>query len=210
MLNPKLVAHVDCDDILADYIGLAIQTLFERTGKRIDPKEVTNHGLVSEFGYTQEQFTSMLIEENFIARVKAFEEAKLITSALKEHGYWVVILTARDYHPRGKFLTQNWLFENEIYYDEVVLTTYPNSKPKFVLDNRMIPPSIIIEDNQHNLEDAALLYKHDFMQFAPKYPWNNPSDIPQAFPWKAPSTIQADDIGDLYHRLTEYLQYQKG
>lgn len=167
----RRIAHIDCDDVLCDYYGMAVEVFARRTGVDLTGK-IVSHAMYKEVGLTQDQFTQILIEEEFIRRAKPLPGARETMNTLLNEGFFVEVVTARSYHPNAREFTLKWLQQHRIPFDTLHITTYPLSKAEYVLEHLNYTPTLVIDDHAANIEDCARLYQ-DATVLYPAYMWND-------------------------------------
>lgn len=167
----RRIAHIDCDDVLCDYYNMAIEVFSRRTGVDLSGK-IVSHAMYKEVGLTQDQFTQILIEEEFIRRAKPIQGAREAMSVLLNNGFFIEVVTARSYHPNARELTIKWLQQHRIPFDTLHLTTYHYSKAEYVLEHLNYTPTLVIDDHTTNIEDCSRAYP-DATVLYPAYMWND-------------------------------------
>lgn len=98
---------------------------------------------------------------NYIENAKPFDYTKEVIDKLHEKGHKIVVITGRfkttskcELGEKMRFLTENWLRKNKIYYDKIVYSVIP--KIKEVEENNI---DLMLEDSPYNIPLLARVTK---------------------------------------------------
>lgn len=121
--------------------------------------------------------------EEIVTHLKVVDEAKEYIHQLKNFGYEIYIISGRD---NGEYkdpygMTVNWLEQNDIEYDQLILTNayHKSEKAKICEDNNI---SILIDDSIETLLEAAKINIIGLLMNT-KYNQNN-HDLKRVHSWK--------------------------
>jgi len=115
----------DIDDVLAEFRNEFCKYVTDQTGIFMDPycPEYYNTVKFKEHGLNSEFFFKKFIEDHGFLRLELSKKYYSFLTALKQKGYWVQIVTARDSQNLTCFYdTYAWLHLNKIPADDVVFT----------------------------------------------------------------------------------------
>lgn len=165
---------LDLDDCLADFREPMCTLLRNITRKDIHWHSWDTYNVGESFyGITGEEFCDSIIEHNILENLKPHSETKSILLELKKRNYNLIIISARGFHPFAYDITRKWFVNNDLLYDEIIITEHGKSKADYIKDRKI---SLAIDDNIMNCEsfidsgkcDHVLLYD---------MPWNKNSEI---------------------------------
>lgn len=154
---------VDFDGVLTN-----ISHFFDREGEIYAEqnniaikKNGSGHSTLEIFGWSKEDDYKYW-DSNFLRYTKFVEPKENVAevlSVLRKLGHKVIIITARDGCDRNdsigrerREISENWLKENKIEYDEIIYTGHGNSKVSTILDKQI---DVFIDDSIHNLDEIA-------------------------------------------------------
>lgn len=92
-----------------------------------------------------------------------FKKAPLLTRTLREHDFYIKIASHRN--PRTKCVTEDWLLENGIYFDDL----YAVTDKHFLLEDA----TVFIDDSPHS---QAYAIEKGVKTFSIMYPYNRHMD----------------------------------
>lgn len=119
---------IDLDDTLGDFKDPLMKALNKATGKRIHWSKWTNFDVPELYEISHDDFLDICIKEKVIENTKVNETSASFLSDLKYFGYHNILITARGWHPNGRELTEQWLSDNELIIDEVIVVDVHQSK----------------------------------------------------------------------------------
>lgn len=150
---------IDIDNTLTEVQDKLNKAAFDYAisiGKKIDNydnplEDIKNNGdtYKKKFQFTYEELKYFLkeIQEEITNNAIPRENAKKVIDKLKEDGHEIYIITARDseFHDDPYKLSKDWLDENNIYYDKLVVNAREKSS---VCKNENI--DLFIDDQLNN------------------------------------------------------------
>ncbi len=137
---------IDVDGVLNNYNAYQ-----KKEGKKYFKKKIINpygYDLQEMFGITKEEDHQFWKEHilNYATKFKARPYASKVIKKLRQNGHKIIIITARSSSSIPKEdmhnILINWLKENQIEYDELIMTN--TNKAKICLDKHI---DIMIEDS---------------------------------------------------------------
>lgn len=163
------IAICDLDDCLSDSRTPIMESLNASTGKNIHWNEWHTYDLATTYGIKPKEMFKSLLESNFIETTIADPDAVELIRKLKAAGYYIIIITARGWHENAFTITEKWLRDNNIPFDELHVTTFNEPKSIKVLHFKNI--DIAIDDAYHNILDyeSTGKVKHSILMHQP---WN--------------------------------------
>ncbi len=141
---------IDVDDTVANIRDLVAYACSQESGRNIHWKDWSTYQWEDIYG--ELDFVDLMLRWKVAER--AMPDGDLwyqVVIHAKKMGWNVTFITARAWHPNAKDVTENWLLENGIGFDEVVIVEHSFPKINLILDR--YDPVWIIEDSPHNLND---------------------------------------------------------
>ena len=158
-------------------------------------KELRNIGIINKnadyirrgmFDWTEDEEKHFYKNniERIVKHLNVKDGAKEYIDKLKEDGHIIYIITGRD---NGEYadpynMTKQWLDNNSIYYDELILTNaYKNDKhgkTEKCLENNI---DIMVDDSVHICQDCI---DNNITTLLMDTPYNKQVDIPRVHNWK--------------------------
>lgn len=158
-------------------------------------KELRNTGIINKnaeyirkgmFDWTEDEEKHFYKDniERIVKYLNVKDGAKEYIDKLKEDGHIIYIITGRD---NGEYtdpynMTKQWLDNNSIYYDELILTNaYKNDKhgkTEKCLENNI---DIMVDDSVHICQDCI---DNNITTLLMDTPYNKQVDIPRVHNWK--------------------------
>jgi len=123
--NGEPIVLFDIDDVLAEFRFEFCKFVTEQTGIFMDPNcpEYYNTVKFKEHGLNSEFFFKKFIDDHGFLRLELNKRYYDFLMSLKMKGYWVQIVTARDFNNLTCFYdTYAWLHLNAIPADDVIFT----------------------------------------------------------------------------------------
>jgi uncharacterized HAD superfamily protein len=115
---------LDIDDTLGDMASWFQNEL----RRRYKDESITFEDWTRDFGrssslpaLTSEAIGDIIIEGNGLTDMKPREGLLELNAALQEKGYYVVLVTARGWHPEARKVTQEWMERIGFHYDELIV-----------------------------------------------------------------------------------------
>ena len=178
---------IDIDNVISNFNEELLEEYIKHD------KQLRNSGIINEkadyirrgmFDWTEieeQEFYKNNIER-IAKNLKVKEDAKKYIDKLKEEGYYICIITGRD---NGEYqepynMTKEWLDNNLIKYDKLILTDAYNKKEKAVkcLENNI---DVMIDDSVGNCKCCI---ENNIKTFLMDTPYNRFTDIPRVNSWK--------------------------
>lgn len=121
MSKPTPYIVFDLDDVLANLRENLMAMLTKRTGRDIHWRQWLNYELSGLYQANAEQIVQWVQEDEVLEAVTLEPHAKAAVDAAKAAGLRTAVVTARDWHPRGQTLTEEWLGRHDLSLDELHL-----------------------------------------------------------------------------------------
>ncbi len=160
---------IDIDDTIADsyevIFAYAQDYTINQLGKSAKVQEITakHHSYVNamhQWTETEEKHFWDTYYGEIIQKIKPFTLAVETIQKLKKEGHEIIIVTAR--WPEEKWdvekITLEWLKENKIEYNEIVLNA--NNKAKIALEQKL---DILIDDSFQNCQEVTKVGMKTYM-----------------------------------------------
>jgi uncharacterized HAD superfamily protein len=163
------VAALDIDDTLANLRDPLMVALNQYTKKDIHWSEWNVYDLADIYEMTVCDFRSCLIESNVLRKVEPMADSIKFCQYLIDNNYFVLMVTARGWHPQAEELTKHWLKRFNIPYHDLYITKHNESKYKAIEKYGKI--DLAIDHSIKNIID----YKKSGMVKHPvlfHHPWN--------------------------------------
>lgn len=159
----------DIDDVVAVMRDQISRVYSKILGKEVHHKDFYDFDLDKIYGvkFCPQTMTEEKIIENCVAE----DDAKEVFDTLRDSGFRIAVITARGWHEKGIELTEKWLEENNLKYDELHVVGRDGKTPAFdkisqfgtihsFIDDQ---PGYILEGREHES------VRNVFMQ---NRPWN--------------------------------------
>lgn len=189
---------IDIDNVISNFNEELLKEYIKHD------KELRNTGIINEnpeyigrgmFDWIEDEEKSFYIDniERIVKRLNVKDGAKEYIDKLKEDGHSIYIITGRD---NGEYsnpynMTKEWLDNNFIYYDELILTNaYKNDKhgkTEKCLENHI---DIMIDDSVHICQDCI---ENNITTLLMDTPYNKQVDMPRVYNWE-----------DIYEFISNY------
>lgn len=175
---------IDIDNVISNFDDVLFEEFLHHD------EEIRNTGVVNEqlymtkgmFDWSKDEIKNFYHAniERIAKNLKVKDRAKEYIDKLQKDGHTILIISARD---NGDYvdplkLTLEWLKEQEISYDELILTQSPIQKVKVCQEKRidiMIDDSITVCSNVEHVGTIPLLMST---------PYNQNADIQRVSSWK--------------------------
>jgi 5'(3')-deoxyribonucleotidase len=168
------VVVFDCDDVLTDLKSVILENISEALGRKVEEHELTDFDLRNVFG--EECDVEHIFGAVDLKSLKPRDhQACGIPKLAAMYGHYVVILTARQGHDPKGIITRNWLINNDVYFDELILV--PMDVPKSETIATLGDVKLYIDDNMHHVEQSAALPNVQKVLLQ-NQPWNVTSQHP--------------------------------
>ncbi len=163
---------IDIDDTILDLAPSLVRVFNNLTGKNLTVKDWTSYSVYELYGISREDYLAACTKENILHTAEPVTLAKEIIDRIKNKGYHIKFLTARGWHKDAHNITENWLINNGIYFDELHVVPFNKSKADYTIENW--PNTMfdaIIDDNAHHIQDF-IDKKLALQVFLINQPWN--------------------------------------
>jgi FMN phosphatase YigB (HAD superfamily) len=172
----KKYAVFDLDDTLLDFktqIMIAIQKEFN---VRIHWKDWESYDLLSVYDLTIEEIMNAWIKHNCLENAIPLLYSNKILDVAKKMGYEIIIVSARNWHPNAREITEKWLDDYGFTYDELLLVK-PSENKMSVLE-KYDSFDFVVDDHIKNCIDFDKSGKFNNI-FMVDLPWNTNENISQ-------------------------------
>ncbi len=139
---------IDVDNIITDTVPVVkryCQKYNDEVIKRKSPMKENGFASYNLYDWTKEENDEFCIKylQEIVLQAKVKENAKEVIAKLKEEGHYIYIITARTepYFKKPYEITEKFLRENGIKYDELVVGTM--DKKQVCIDNKI---EIMLDD----------------------------------------------------------------
>ena len=178
---------IDIDNVISNFNEELLKEYL------LHDKELRNTGIINKnadyirrgmFDWTEEEEKSFYRNniERIAKNLKVIEGAKKYIDKLKEDGHSIYIITGRD---NGEYsdpykMTKEWLDNNLIYYDKLILTNAYNKEEKAIncLENNI---DIMIDDSVGN---SKCCIEKKITTLLMDTPYNRQADMLRVCNWK--------------------------
>ena len=178
---------IDIDNVISNFNEELLNEYLEYD------KELRNTGIINKeadyirrgmFDWTEQEEQEFYNNniERIAKNLKVKDGAKKYIDKLKEKGHYICIITGRD---NGEYkepynMTKEWLDNNLIKYDKLILTDAYDKKEKAIkcLENNI---DIMIDDSVGNCKSCI---QNNIKTFLMDTPYNRFADMPRVNSWK--------------------------
>lgn len=170
MKTTKPIAVFDLDDTLVDLKEAVYTSMVRRYGKDRMPhwSQWEYYNVEKMLEISVEEMKKIFIEDDVFKNTKPHLFAKYILRDLQLHGYYVVILTARDgFLPNAYRETEKYLNKNDLLYDELIVSRVEENKMNSLKHFEKI--HFTLDDNIVNCEnfESSGKVEHVFLHALP-------------------------------------------
>ncbi|MDD5065927.1 MAG: hypothetical protein PHF84_02650 [bacterium] len=164
----KKAIGIDIDGVIGDSDKIFRKYINQYYNLNLKRKDITQFYYEKILGITEEkmmEFWEYFNTGRFWLEIPLISNAKTSIDYLKDK-YAIIIITARD--EKLKEVTIEWLNNNKIHYDELLMLTENESKLSRVLQNNILLNAVIedkLENALHFVNEGMKVYLFD-------YPWN--------------------------------------
>ncbi|WAX21767.1 hypothetical protein [Stenotrophomonas phage RAS14] len=168
MTNPAII--LDLDDTLGN-IKERLQNIYRKKTGRTDIhyRDWKDFGSV-HYDFSFDDLTQFFIEDNTLRLMRPHAGTIETTARLKSLGYDIHIVTARGWHPDAQAITEAWLTENNITFDQVHIVPFGQCKEELT---RTIPNIAFFVDDR--IDHCLAMHKSgrvDKQVLVYAQPWN--------------------------------------
>lgn len=164
------VCLIDIDDTLGDLKNPMMYALNKHTGKNFHWSDWKEFDIPKIYDITCEQFFEYCQRENVLSNIKPHDEAHAFLKNLRKLNTYIVLITARGWHPNGEAITCDWINEHELDIDELIIIPEHGNKADVIKKFNNIMFSV--DDRIRNCRDYmnSELVDKVFIYTAP---WNS-------------------------------------
>jgi 5'(3')-deoxyribonucleotidase len=131
-MKPNKIAIIDVDDTLADMRTLLSSALIAHSGQDIHWKEWAGTGLEELYDIPHADFMDVLKSYKVIEQMMPHDDSLSFTKTLIDSGYNVTLLTARNWHPNSRSVTEQWLENHGLVYNDLMICNIEDDKAEIV------------------------------------------------------------------------------
>lgn len=124
--GPRYVGF-DIDGFMADCTRMA-EAVGKHIGQHVDVTHWTTYGFAERYGISLPRFLDLLVEERVLETMRPMPNLRRAMEYLHEHDLKVAVVSARAFHPRGEVITRQWLEEQGVSADRLVLVAHNETK----------------------------------------------------------------------------------
>lgn len=167
-MNSKCHIVYDIDDVLAEFWGTVLPAMNNYYRKNVKKEHFTDYTKVGEaFGIDQTEFLRFIVDYGLLNLMQPTQMKHSINNDYAK-GNHITVISSRDYHPEALDITDYWLRQNGINYDDLHISG-KTKKSEFVdlVD-------IVYDDHSKNIDDffdSGVMSK-DGVGFIIDQPWN--------------------------------------
>ena len=167
----------DLDDVLGSFSPIMCQALVEITG---DPMLIQDHLSWDQYDISHQypdipdfqSVFSYMEEVGHISGIPVIPESRTLCNALYDFGHEVIILTARAWMSNPRGITEAWLADSNVKYDQLIISPHDKSKAEMFPDG----VSMYFEDNASHVLDC---WEKTDITYIVDRPWNRSLDTSQ-------------------------------
>lgn len=156
MINQEKIAFIDVDGVLADFVSSARIYSRENFGKELNPDAWLEQSLA------EDEVKEILTNEDFFADLAPYEDASEALHKIKEMGYYIIIVTARNLIGA---ITFKWLLKHNIPFDLFQMW----DDDERVEEAKKMNPVFCIDDTFKNALSMASYCQYSFLRI---HEWN--------------------------------------
>lgn len=167
----------DVDDVLCNFRE-SLYCSFKSIGKDVHWSQWTKYASLELYGLTTEQEL-----HHHMATHKVLENSKVedgVPEFLEEFklaGFNIGLLTARAWHKNGKNITEEFVHNNKLSVDKIVISGLHTDKKSAHIDKFTGHITAYVDDSIHHIED--FISKGVSNSYLMNRPWNQISDLPR-------------------------------
>lgn len=145
-IKMKNVCLIDLDDTLGDLKTPMMEALNRETGKNVHWSKWRNFNVPEIYDISEQKFLNICIDYNVLEQVIIHDTSYDFLKNLQMLNYHTVLVTARNWHPRGVSITENWVADHNLCIDDIIVVDVDQSKVSaighlknivFTIDDRM-------------------------------------------------------------------------
>lgn len=164
----RLPIIFDFDDVIGNLITPMIEAINKATGCDFSEDEHTQYDIVEAYDISPEEFFEIMIDFKVLENLKPFHDVKHVFDTVKET-HLIHIVTARQWHPNARNITEEWLKKHELHYDHLTFTSHHQSKVEAIVHWDEV--ALAVDDRDAHCEAYS---KHDKVEkvLILDKPWN--------------------------------------
>lgn len=151
-VQAQKVIILDVDDTLLNLHHSLCEALNEFTGKTISCDEWGIFNITEIYDDLNiEDFYKIIIDKKLLVIAKPYENTKSTLETLKRLGYYIVIISSRNYHNNSYDITKRWFETHGIPFDKIHISGNEIKKSMYttLYDNIVMA----VDDSIENCED---------------------------------------------------------
>ena len=167
----------DVDDVLCNFKE-SLYRSFKNIGKDVHWSQWTKYASLELYGLKNEQELHYhMAAHNVLENSKVEDGVSEFLAELKNAGFHIGLLTARAWHKNGKTITENFVNENRLCVDKIVISGLHTDKKSEHIDKFQGKITAYVDDSIHHIED--FINKGIAGSYLMDRPWNQFSDLPR-------------------------------
>lgn len=119
MGNSMPTVVLDLDDVVANLRDSLYQILSAASGRAYHWQQWQHYDLARHYPELADRLEALLVAERALERCLPEAGAAAATLALQQAGWQVAIVTARGWHPQAYAVTEAWLQQHAIVYQQL-------------------------------------------------------------------------------------------
>jgi hypothetical protein len=105
-----------------------MHALNQKTGKNLHWSSYSTYDIPTLYGLDKDEFLQLLIDDKVIEQAEIHDSSYQFLSDLHALNYYVVLITARGWHPQGAAITEQWVLDHKLNVDELIVVGADQSK----------------------------------------------------------------------------------
>lgn len=167
----------DVDDVLCNFRE-SFYSSFKNLGKDIHWSQWTQYASFKMYGLKNEkELHEHMVFYNILENSKVEEGAAQLLLDFKSSGFKIGLLTARGWHKNGKSITENFVNDNNLCVDKIVISGLYKDKKSQQIDRFKGNVCGYIDDSTHHIED--FINQGVKNSYLINRPWNKDSNLPR-------------------------------
>jgi Haloacid dehalogenase-like hydrolase len=167
----------DVDDVLCNFRE-SLYCSFKNIGKDVHWTQWTKYASLELYGLKNEQELHLhMATHNVLENSKVEEGVPEFLVELKEAGFNIGLLTARAWHQNGKTITEDFVHNNNLCVDKIVISGLHTDKKSEHIDKFNGNITAYVDDSIHHIED--FISKGISNSYLMDRPWNQSSELPR-------------------------------
>lgn len=166
---------IDVDDVLGALSTVLAPELNRISGKTLEVSQWHTFNCERLYGIKPDALLNCIIEKNLLSVMAPVPGAPEAMQRLRDCGKKLVLVTARGYHPQAQSVTEQWLYQHRIPFDDLIIV--PEGMSKGQCTQAMYPKgfSLMVDDHPVNLDSMNQMNMVDRTILIDQ-PWNQHRD----------------------------------